>query len=71
MQSTVLIIEARSEKAAALEAGLAAANLVAVVVPHAAIARLPPDRPPVVAIAWEDDDDIPRLCETLMRVVQG
>jgi hypothetical protein len=23
--------------------------------PHAAIARLPPDRPPVVAIAWEED----------------
>ena len=115
MQSTVLIIEARSEVAAALEAVLAAVNLAAVVVPHleklsdvgilpaailvriafesasdpphAAIARLPPDRPPVVAIAWEDDEfaeaeklkcdvilraphDIPRLCETLTRVVQ-
>jgi hypothetical protein len=115
MQSTVLIIEARSEVAAALEAVLAAANLAAVVVahleklsdieiapaailvriafesvsdpPHAAIARLPPDRPPVVAIAWEDDEfaeaeklkcdvilrapqDIPRLCETLTRVVR-
>ena len=83
MQSTVLIIEARSEVAAALEAVLAAANLTAVVVPHleklsdveivpaailvriafesvsepphAAIRRLPPKRPPVVAIAWEED----------------
>jgi hypothetical protein len=116
MQSTVLIIEARSEVAAALEAVLAAVNLAAVVVPHleklsdveiapaailvriafegvsepphAAIGRLPPTRPPVVAIAWEDDEleearklkcdvilhaphDIPRLCETLTRVVQG
>jgi hypothetical protein len=84
MQSTVLIIEARSEVAAALEAVLAAVNLAAVVVPHleklsdveivpaailvriafesvgdpphAAIARLPPDRPPIVAIAWEEDE---------------
>jgi hypothetical protein len=84
MHSTVLIIEARSEVAAALEAVLAAANLATVVVPHleklsdigispaailvriafesisdpphAAIARLPPDRPPVVAIAWEEDE---------------
>ena len=24
--------------------------------PHAAIARLPQDRPPVVAIAWEEDE---------------
>lgn len=116
MQSTVLIIEARSEVAAALEAVLAAANLTAVVVPHleklsdieiapaailvriafesvsdpphAAISRLPRERPPVVAIAWEEDEleearklkcdvilhaphDIPRLCETLTRVVQG
>jgi hypothetical protein len=116
MPSTVLIIEARSEVAAALEAVLAAVNLAAVVVPHleklsdveiapaailvriafegvsepphAAIGRLPPTRPPVVAIAWEEDEleearklkcdvilhaphDIPRLCETLTRVVQG
>ena len=99
MQSTVLIIEARSEVAAALEAVLAAANLAAVVVPHleklsdgeippaailvriafesvndlphAAIARLPPDRPPVVVIASEEDVDVPRLCETLTRVALG
>jgi hypothetical protein len=116
MQSTVLIIEARREVAAALEEVLAAANLASMVVPHleklsdveiapaailvriafesvsdpphAAIARLPRERPPVVAIAWEDDEleearklkcdviihaphDIPRLCETLTRVVQG
>lgn len=83
MHSTVLIIEARREVAAALEEVLAAANLASVVVPHleklsdleiapaailvriafesvsdpphAAIARLPPDRPPVVAIAWEEE----------------
>jgi len=116
MQSTVLIIEARSEVAAALEAVLAAANLAAVIVPHlerlsdveiapaailvriafesvgdpphAAIGRLPRERPPVIAIAWEENEleearklkcdviihaphDIPRLCETLTRVVQG
>jgi hypothetical protein len=116
MQSTVLIIEARSEVAAALEAVLAAANIAAVVVPHletlsdveiapaailvriafesvsdpphAAIGRLPPERPPIVAIAWADDEleearklkcdviihaphDLPRLCETLTRVVEG
>ena len=116
MQSIVLIIEARSEVAAALEAVLAAANLAAVVVPHlerlsdveiapaailvriafesvsdpphAAIGRLPRERPPVIAIAWEEDEleearklkcdviihaphDIPRLCETLTRVVQA
>jgi hypothetical protein len=54
--------------------------------PHAAIARLGRDRPPVVAIVREDKelaeaqrlkcdvvlrapDDIPRLCETLMKLV--
>ena len=98
MQSTVLIIEARSEVAAALEAVLAAVNLAAVVVPHleklsdvgispavilvriafetvsdpphAAIARLPPDRPPVVAIAWEEDEvaEAEKLkCDVILR----
>lgn len=54
--------------------------------PHAAIARLGRERPPVVAIVREDDelaeahrlkcdvvlrapDDIPRLCETLIKLV--
>jgi hypothetical protein len=98
MQSTVLIIEARREVAAALQEVLAAANLASLVVPHleklsdieispaailvriafesvsdpphAAIARLPPDRPPVVAIAWEEDEvaEAERLkCEVILR----
>lgn len=54
--------------------------------PHSAIARLPRNRPPVVAIAWDENElkealrlkcdvilhapyDIPRLCETLSRLV--
>lgn len=84
MGPAVLIIEARREVAAALEAVIATSNFTAVVVPHLeqlsdlairpaailvriafespsdpphnAIARLPPNRPPVVAIAWEEDE---------------
>ena len=98
MQSTVLIIEARREVAAALEEVLAAANLASMVVPHleklsdieispaailvriafesvsdpphAAIARLPPGRPPVVAIAWEEDEvaEAEKLkCDVILR----
>lgn len=54
--------------------------------PHAAIERLPRNRPPVVAIAWAEKElreaerlkcdvvlhaphDIPRLCETLTKLV--
>ena len=98
MHSTVLIIEARREVAAALEGVLAAANMASVVVPHleklsdvqispaailvriafesvsdpphTAIARLPPGRPPVVAIAWEDDEvaEAEKLkCDVILR----
>jgi hypothetical protein len=84
MGPTVLIIEARREVAAALEAVIESVNLTPMVVPHlerlgdlkvtpsailvriafeslndpphAAIRRLPPDRPPVVAIVWQDDE---------------
>jgi len=38
--------------------------------PHAAIARLPPDRPPVVAIAWEEDEvaEAEKLkCDVILR----
>jgi hypothetical protein len=84
MRPTVLVIEARREVAAALEAVIESINLSAVVVPHletlgdlemtpaailvriafessgdpphAAIKRLPGTRPPVVAIAWEEDE---------------
>jgi hypothetical protein len=84
MRPTVLIIEARREVAAALEAVIESANLTAMVVshlerlsdlevapaailvriafesisdpPHAAIKRLPRVRPPVIAIAWEEDE---------------
>ena len=84
MRPTVLIIEARREVAAALEAVIETVNLTAMVVPHleqlsdlavtpaailvriafesvsdpphAAIRRLPRNRPPVVAIAWEEDE---------------
>jgi hypothetical protein len=98
MHSTVLIIEARREVAAALEEVLAAANLASIVVPHleklsdvqispaailvriafesvsdpphAAIAKLPPDRPPVVAIAWDEDGvaEAQKLkCDVILR----
>jgi len=84
MSPAVLIIEARSEVASALEAVLASANFTTIVVPHLdrlsdiaitpaailvrisfespsdpphdAVKRLPPSRPPVVAIAWEEDE---------------
>lgn len=84
MRPTVLIIEARREVAAALEAVIESVNLTPVCVPHlehlddlavvpavilvriafesvsdpphAAIKRLPPTRPPVIAIAWEEDE---------------
>ena len=98
MQSTVLIIEARREVAAALEEVLSAANLASLVVPHleklsdievspaailvriafesvsdpphAAIARLPPGRPPVVAIAWAEDEVVEAQklkCDVILR----
>ena len=38
--------------------------------PHAAIARLPPDRPPVVAIAWEEDEVVEAQklkCDVILR----
>jgi hypothetical protein len=38
--------------------------------PHAAIGRLPPDRPPVIAIAWEqrEVDEANRLrCDVVLR----
>lgn len=38
--------------------------------PHAAIARLPIDRPPVIAIAWEDEEvaEAERLrCDAVLR----
>lgn len=38
--------------------------------PHAAVARLPVDRPPVIAIAWEDEEiaEAERLrCEVVLR----
>ena len=84
MPPVVLIIEARKEVAAALEAAIALAHMTPIVVPHverlsdipytpaaivvriafesatdpphAAIERLPRDRPPIVAIAWEEDE---------------
>jgi len=84
MPPVVLILEARTEVASALEAAIALANLTPIVIPHlerlsdvpyvpaaivvriafesvndpphAAIARLPRDRPPVVAIAWAEDE---------------
>ncbi len=84
MQPIVLIVESRSEVAAALEAAVEMSNFAAVVVPnlerlsdiphavavivvriafegvgeptHAAIEKLPRPRPPVVAIAWEEDE---------------
>jgi hypothetical protein len=56
--------------------------------PHAVLERLPVDRPPVIAIAWEEDeireaerlhcevvlhapDDVSRLCEALIALVQN
>ena len=84
MPPVVLIIEARKEVAAALEAAIALAHMTPIVVPHverlsdipytpaaivvriafesatdpphAAIERLPRDRPPIIAIAWEEDE---------------
>ncbi|HEY3158982.1 MAG TPA: hypothetical protein VGJ78_08495 [Vicinamibacterales bacterium] len=84
MPPVVLIIEARKEVAAALEAAIQTSNFTPVTVPylerltdiphpiaaivvrvafegvgeppHAAIEKLPRNRPPVVAIAWEDKE---------------
>jgi len=84
MRPVVLIIESRTEVAAALETAIELSNFTPIVVPHlerlsdiphaiaaivvrvafegvgepthAAIEKLPHDHPPVVAIAWEDNE---------------
>ena len=101
MPPTVLIIESRTEVAAALESAIAQANLTPVVVshlerlsdiphrvaaivvriafesvsdpPHTAIARLPQEHPPILAIAWEETElqEARRLkCDVVLRAPQ-
>jgi hypothetical protein len=98
MPATVLILEARKEVSEALQAVIASANFIPVVVahlerlsdlpvtpaaivvriafesagdpPHVALERLAPNRPPVVAIAWEEDelDEARRLnCDVILH----
>jgi hypothetical protein len=97
MPPLILIIEPRSEVAAALEEVISTARFTAMVIPHlerlsdlavapaaivvriafegtipahAAIEHLPPNHPPVVAIAWDDAEleEARRLkCDVVLR----